>query len=388
MNYLKNYFTAFSFFLAFGAICSAQGIEFFEGSWDEALELAEKEDKLIYINCFAVWCGPCRRMANHVFPDEKVGLFFNSNFINLKLDMEQSPGREFGRKYPVSGFPTHYFIDKSGEVVLSVAGGRDVNGIVQLAEQALARYNPNIGYSDRFAEGDRSSEVVYYHLENLKRGNEDILSLANEHFSRTSNLDDPYNLKILVIAMTESDSRLFNQFIQNKDRIISEYDEDFYFTKIRDAGWNTLRKAMNFREPFLRDEAIKNMKRAGLTDANSFEIKANLYFATRIRDKENFVTYFERFLDEEGIDDPAACIEFYDLGFRAFGEDPKLVEVATAVGRIARRTENAELHYRHAKVLHLQGNERQAERAIDRAIDLGLESEIEKYEEFKSRITQ
>jgi len=382
-------FFAFILLIFFGKFdLYSQGIEFFEGSWEEALELAEREDKLIFVDCYAVWCGPCRRMSNNVFPDPKVGTFYNANFINLKLDMEKDPGLQFRKSYPVSAFPTLYYIDKTGEVVLSVTGGRDVNGLIQLGEQALARYNPNIGYSDRYQEGDRSSEVVYYHLENLVRNNEATLALANEHFSRTSNLDDPYNFKILVLAMTESDSRLFDQFVVNKDRIVNEHGEEFYYQKIRDAGWNTLRKAMNFRESMLKNDAIKNMKRAGLADANSFEIKANLYFALRMRDQDTYVRYFERFLDEEGMEDPGGCIEFFDLGFRAFGELADLVETASVVGRIARRTDNAELHYRYAKVLHIQGNNRQAERALDRAIELGSESEKIKYQDFKSRITQ
>lgn len=386
MKARKHLLVLLIFILGSSFTLFSQGIDFFEGSWEEALELAKKEDKLIFVDCYAVWCGPCRRMSNNVFPDPKAGAFFNENFINLKLDMEKSPGLRFRKSYPVSAFPTLYFIDKEGEVVLSVTGGRDVNGLIQLGGQALARYNPNIGYSERFEEGDRSSEVVYYHLENLLRQDEAVLALANEHFSTTSDLNDPYNFKILVLAMTESDSRLFDQFVRNKERIISEQDEDFFYHKIRESGWNTLRKAMNFREPLLRDEAIKNMKRAGLPDVNAFELKSHLYFAVRMRDGESFVKAFERFLREEGPNDTEACIEFYDLGFRAFGETPDLIEAASAIGRLARQADNAELHYRHAKVLLLQGQNRQAERAIDRAIDLANETEKIKYEDFKSNI--
>ena len=57
------------------------GIQFFTGTWDEALEKAKEENKLIFLDAYASWCGPCKRMSKSVFTDEKVGEFFNANFI-------------------------------------------------------------------------------------------------------------------------------------------------------------------------------------------------------------------------------------------------------------------------------------------------------------------
>ena len=88
----------------------AQGIEFFHGSWDEAIEEAKKQEKIIFVDAYAIWCGPCKRMAKNVFPDEKVGEFYNKHFINMKLDMERGEGLKFRKKYPVSAFPT-LFLD-------------------------------------------------------------------------------------------------------------------------------------------------------------------------------------------------------------------------------------------------------------------------------------
>ena len=80
------------FFLFFPFLLPGQGIIFFEGTWKEALEKAKKEDKLVFVDSYTTWCGPCIKMAKNVFTQESVGSFYNQNFINIKLDMEKEDG--------------------------------------------------------------------------------------------------------------------------------------------------------------------------------------------------------------------------------------------------------------------------------------------------------
>ena len=102
----------FSLIILFAATSlQAAGIDFFQGTWEEALEKAKKEDKLIFVDAYTTWCGPCKRMSKQVFTQNEVGEFYNKNFISMKIDMEKTPGRKFQRKYPVSAFPTLYYID-------------------------------------------------------------------------------------------------------------------------------------------------------------------------------------------------------------------------------------------------------------------------------------
>ena len=86
----------FIFLLIFSSIISfGQGIEFFEGSWDEALNEAREDDKVIFVDAYAKWCGPCKKMAKDVFTQDRVGRFFNERFINIKMDMEEPEGIKF-----------------------------------------------------------------------------------------------------------------------------------------------------------------------------------------------------------------------------------------------------------------------------------------------------
>lgn len=115
-----------------------KGIQFFHGTWNEALAAAKKQKKLIFVDAYAVWCGPCKYMSNNVFPDAAVGEYFNKNFISYKFDMEKGEGPEFSGKYQITAYPTLLFINGAGEVVYRQMGARDANGFIKLGEEAMA----------------------------------------------------------------------------------------------------------------------------------------------------------------------------------------------------------------------------------------------------------
>src|SRR5690606_5545305 len=54
-----------------------KGIDFYNGNFDEAVTKAKKEGKNIFIDGYAVWCGPCKMMDKNTFNNRKVGEYFN-----------------------------------------------------------------------------------------------------------------------------------------------------------------------------------------------------------------------------------------------------------------------------------------------------------------------
>ena len=114
-------------------ISIAQGISFYQGTWEEALEQAKQEEKLLFVDAYTTWCGPCKKMSSTVFPQQEVGDYYNENFISIKLDMEKENGMRFGLKYPVSAYPTMFYIAGDGEVVHVVAVAREADRAADLA---------------------------------------------------------------------------------------------------------------------------------------------------------------------------------------------------------------------------------------------------------------
>ena len=93
----------------------AKGTEFFKGTFAEALAKAKKENKKLMVDCYTLWCGPCRYMTKNVFPDENLGKFMNENFVCLQLDMEHGEGPECNKTFKVKAYPTFIFFDADGK---------------------------------------------------------------------------------------------------------------------------------------------------------------------------------------------------------------------------------------------------------------------------------
>lgn len=113
---------------------SEEGIQFNVKSLKEALAESKKTGKLIFVDCYTNWCGPCKRMAATSFVDPAVGKVFNKQFINLKMEMEKdAEGPEMSRMYRVQAYPTLLVLDKDGKVVKQVVGGQSSQGLLDLA---------------------------------------------------------------------------------------------------------------------------------------------------------------------------------------------------------------------------------------------------------------
>lgn len=125
---MKRYFMmlCFTLFMGWSMVGNGQGIQFFKGTFDEALVKAKEEKKLIFVDFYAVWCGPCKQMVEKVFVDEEVGKFMNDKFVCMQIDVEKAGWqKETAEKYNVTVLPTLIFFKAEASVVTRLAGARD-----------------------------------------------------------------------------------------------------------------------------------------------------------------------------------------------------------------------------------------------------------------------
>ena len=113
------------------------GIAFHKGTWAEALQIAEKAGKPIFLDISASWCGPCKMLKSRTFPNDEVGKFYNAKFINVAVDGEKGEGAGLARKYNIKGYPTLIFLDSKGEIIAQTAGYRNPKQFIELGKKVI-----------------------------------------------------------------------------------------------------------------------------------------------------------------------------------------------------------------------------------------------------------
>ena len=115
------------------------GIKFYEKGWNNALKEAKAKKKLIFLDAYASWCGPCKLLKKKTFTDENAGKFFNENFINVALDMEKGEGPDIGAKYGVNAFPTLIIADADGKMITYTQGYITPEQLIEFGQYGLTK---------------------------------------------------------------------------------------------------------------------------------------------------------------------------------------------------------------------------------------------------------
>lgn len=146
-----------------------KGIRFLEGEkWEKVLELATREGKCIFMDCYTSWCGPCKALAKDVFTRRDVGDFFNANFINVKYDMEKGEGKALRKRYQehIIGYPTLLLLDKEGNVLHRMAGFQE--GEVLIAGMKAGKEGESLfALRARYRKGERDLPFLKKYMQAL-----------------------------------------------------------------------------------------------------------------------------------------------------------------------------------------------------------------------------
>jgi len=288
-TYIKRYSIILCLSIAILSESRAQGIEFFQGTFEEAKERALQEGKLIFVDAYAVWCGPCKRMSNVVFPNEEVGELYNKFFINMKIDMEKPPGKEFGKTYPVAAYPTLFYLKADGTIIERVTGGRSVEDFLALGKRFTGELTIGPNYFKMYEEGDRSPETVFNYVMQLNQSNNNSAPVVNEFLRGNPDLSKEENLKIVFAGTTEADSKVFDLFTKHQKELEKSFGKEEYEQKLLSACMKTVIKAGEYEYPALLEEAKANVKKHLSAESKKFNLEADLIYATVMKDAALFL---------------------------------------------------------------------------------------------------
>ena len=225
---MKKVLLLASFAFLLTSLSAQKGIQFNKGSWEEILADAKEQDKLIFLDAYTSWCGPCKWMAANAFPDKAVGEYFNSTFVNAKIDMEKGEGPAIAKTYEVRAYPTLLFVDGDGNLVHRSVGGTDAAGLINLAKDAIDP-NKQIGpMIRRFREGDRDPEFLKtYALAASAAYMPEAKDVANAYFKTQADLLTEENIKLIVDNTSSEEDAYFDFMVKNRAKFGKVLGDDF-----------------------------------------------------------------------------------------------------------------------------------------------------------------
>ncbi|MFO7991106.1 MAG: thioredoxin family protein [Thermoplasmata archaeon] len=106
-------------------------------SYSSGMDKAEVEDKPVFIDFWATWCGPCVDMEENVYPDSAV-VEKSDELIFIKVNVDKQG--DIASRYGVQSIPTLLFLTPEGGEITKHVGKLSASELVDLMDDVLSRY--------------------------------------------------------------------------------------------------------------------------------------------------------------------------------------------------------------------------------------------------------
>lgn len=147
-------------FLALSLATALAGeVDWANPPYEDILKKADQEEKPILIDFFTTWCGPCKRLEQVTYQDEKVIGYLNS-IIAVKYDAEKDEGEVLAKKFKVKAYPTLVLVGADGTEIDRHVGYLDPEQFLEVIEG----YQNGVG-------------TVAFYEEQLKKNPDDVETL-------------------------------------------------------------------------------------------------------------------------------------------------------------------------------------------------------------------
>ncbi|HTX87537.1 MAG TPA: thioredoxin domain-containing protein [Bacteroidales bacterium] len=219
------------------------GIRFNNKPWSEILTMAKKENKLIFLDAYASWCGPCKWMAANMFTNDTVADFYNKTFICASFDMEKGEGIQLRRQYEVRAYPTLLFIDGDGNMIHRKVGAeRKAIAYVNIGNTALDPQKCLSSYIRKYESGNYPEDYLPVYLQALTDAYLPVESVLQKYFASASGdqIYDQESWNIINRFVTDMNSPLFAFVVKNRAEYVKRYSQDTVFMKISTVYVNGL----------------------------------------------------------------------------------------------------------------------------------------------------
>lgn len=234
MRSLKKIIFAFAIITLSIQASFAEGIIFQDLTLKEGLEKAKKENKKVFIDVYATWCGPCKYLSNSVFIDANLGAFMNEHFVSLKIDGEKGDGLQLMEDFNLNSYPTMLFLNPEMDLLKKIVGAVGADEI-QTAGNEVVFPETTLIYQLRkkYEAGNRDrSFLAEYAIELLNTDGDPVNVIESflEKFPQP-NLNDYNEFVVFCVGITDLDHPSMKAYLADL-KSLSEIHGEFVMTKL------------------------------------------------------------------------------------------------------------------------------------------------------------
>ena len=244
------FYTAAQLMLCISAAAQPNSIVFYDTTWAAVKAKAKTEGKPIYVDCYTTWCGPCKWMNKNVFTNKEVADYYNTHFINVKMDMEKGEGKDMASRSRVKSYPTFLYFDKNGKTMHRTQGTRDTATFLQDGKDALNPKNQLLTWHKKYSNGNRDSKFIRDFLMMRKklglRRNYVTKPMAHWYFAlelEKGTLLSKENIGVIDAYLDGIEHPAFNYFYTHRKEFAQLGDSAKVYDKIFKLYKNAFQKA-------------------------------------------------------------------------------------------------------------------------------------------------
>ena len=354
-------------FLFTSIIAFAQeAIQFQDVPFKDLIAKAKKENKIVFIDAYTSWCGPCKMMEKNTFTKKSVGDYYNANFINARFDMEKGEGREIAAKYGVRSYPTYLFLNGDGELVSQNFGYMEESPFVAMGQDVNSPNNKKGSLKERFAKGEKDPEFLINIMKLNSSSDFDFAKKASERYFENKKSTEEFSkddVGLLLYFVKSSEDPNYKIFISRKAEIIKflpeetykEFNNQMLLGKIVDQSIDDKNKKIN-------DEYFMKMAEP-LVGKHDAQVKLNQTKLSYYEQNANFPEYEKAALEYYKNSDAFEPNELLKAAW-IFSDHVKtpssLKKAAEWAEKSVMRGDTSENTYILAKLYSLTGNKDQA----------------------------
>ena len=284
----------------------SQGIIFLQDDWQNVLIQAKAQKKLIFVDIYTAWCGPCKEMDKKTFTDISVGDKFNATFINYKVDAEKGFGVTLAKRYNVTSYPTCLFVDPSENLIYKQEGLLRVADLLKEADMVMnnqVKAKPLYALDKLYEDGNRDTEFLteyiairslYDRIDNRDLVEEYVKSLTKIQYSADK------TLRIIVNNGFKIDGKAFDVLLKFREKAESLFEGGV--EKVNRSFSQSINEvfdvALKTKNQTLFDSALAANLKTLPNTADRVNGKNKLAFYLAMKDVNKFSEAAEQYLDQ------------------------------------------------------------------------------------------